>query len=106
MYRIFEIKLKTSKIDLEENLDKIRRLNWHSNGPILVKDDNGIQYILDLTSLKLKCVIGELFPLEESEWLPEDWPSREELINTAIAQLRKLPFNLAIEEVWRIVEHE
>jgi len=106
MYQLFEIVLKPKEIDLEGNLDKIRTLNWYSNGMTLVKDDDGLQYLLDLTSLKLKCVTSELFPLEEGKWFPEDYPSREELVNIAIARLQKLPFNLEIDEIRRIVKHE
>ncbi|MGD0994503.1 MAG: hypothetical protein ABR909_03145 [Candidatus Bathyarchaeia archaeon] len=108
MYQIFEITLKPKEIDLEKNLDKINKLNWHSNGRLLVKDDDGLRYILDLSSLKLKlkCVMTELFPIEEGKWLPEDYPSREEIVNTAITELKKLPFNLEINEICRIIKHE
>jgi hypothetical protein len=106
MYQIFEIKLRPKEIDVEKNLDKLKTLNWYSNGRILVKDDDGLQYILDLYSLTLKCVMSELFPISEGKWLPEEYPSREEIVGTAITQLQKLPFNLEIEEVWRIVKHE
>ena len=106
MYQIFEITLKPTEIDIEKSLDKLKTLNWYCNGRVLVKDDDGLQYILDLTSLKFKCIMSELFPLEEGKWLPENLPSREEIVNTAIAQLQKLPFNLEIEEVRRIVKHE
>ena len=106
MYLIFEITLKPKEIDLEKNLDKIDKLNWHSNGRLLVKDDDGLQYILDLSSLKLKCVMTELFFIEEGEWLPEDYPSREDLVNTAMTKLKKLPFNLEINEIHRIIKHE
>jgi hypothetical protein len=87
-------------------LDKLKTLNWYSNGQVLVKDDGGLQYVLDLASLEFKCIMSELFPLEEGKWLPEECPSREELVNTAIARLQKLPFNLEIREVRRIVKHE
>ena len=106
MYLIFEITLKPKEIDLEKNLDKIDKLNWHSNGRLLVKDDDGLQYILDLSFLKLKCVMSELFPIEEGEWLPEDYPSREELVNTTITALKRLPFNLEIDEIRRTIKHE
>lgn len=106
MYQIFEITLKQKEIDLEKSLDRITTLNWYSNGRILVKDDDGLQYILDLSCLKLKCVISELFPVDEGKWLPEEYPSREEIVNTAIAKLQKLPFNLEIDEIRRIVKHE
>jgi hypothetical protein len=105
VYQIFEIALKPKEIDLEKNLGKIRTLNWYSNGSILVKDDDGLQYILDLSNLTFKCVMGELFPIDEGKWLPQDHPSREELVNAAIRQLQKLPFKIEIEEIRRIVKH-
>jgi hypothetical protein len=106
MYLIFEITLKPKEIDLEKNLDKIKKLNWYCNGRILTKDDDGLQYILDLSSLNLKCIMSELFPIEEGEWLPKDCPSREEIVNTAIMKLKKLPFDLEINEIRRTVKHE
>jgi hypothetical protein len=106
VYQIFEITLKPKEIDLKNNLDKIKNLNWHFNGAILARDDDGLQYILDLSILTLKCVMGELFPISEGKWLPEDFPSREELVNSAIMELRKLPFNLEIHEIRRIIKHE
>ncbi len=106
MYRIFEISLKPKEIDLEKNINKIKSLSWFSDGNILTKNENGLQYILDLSIFQLKCTIGELFPIEEGKWLPEDFPSREELVNSAITQLRKLQFNLEIDEIRRIIKHE
>ena len=106
MYQIFEITLRSKEIDLERNLNKIKSLSWYSDGLIFAKDDDGLHYILDLSIFRLKCVIGELFPIDEGNWLPEDFPSREELVNSAIAQLRKLPFNLEIDEIRRIIKHE
>jgi len=106
MYQLFEITLKPKEIDLEKNLDGINKLSWHSNGRILAKDDDGLQYVLDLSSLKLKCVMTELFPIEEGEWLPKDNPSREEIVNTALTELKKLPLDLEINEIWRTIKHE
>jgi hypothetical protein len=106
MYQIFEITLKLKEMALEKNLDKTRTLNWHSNGLTLTKYDDGLQYVLDLYSLSLKCLMGELFPVSEGKWVPEDFPSREELVNSAITELRKLPFNLEIHEIRRIIKHE
>ena len=105
MYQIFEITLKPQEINLQK-LDKINKLCWYSNGGNLVKTDDGLQYILDLSNLKIKCLIGELFPIEEGKWSPEDHPAREELIMAMMTELRKLPFNLEIDEIQRIVKHE
>jgi hypothetical protein len=106
MYLIFEIMLKPKRIDLEKNLDSTRRLGWYSNGQFLVRDDDGLKYVLDLSSLKLRCVMIELFPLEEGEWSSRDNPSREEIVNRAIAELKKLPFNLEVEGISTTVRHE
>ncbi|MEM3623595.1 MAG: hypothetical protein QXR76_07500 [Candidatus Bathyarchaeia archaeon] len=76
MYQIFEIKLKSKEIDLRQKLDKINKLNWYSNGGNLVKTDDGMQYILDLSNLRIQRLIGELFPIEEGKWSPEDYPAR------------------------------
>ena len=106
MYQIFEITVKAHEIDLDKNLDKMKRLNWYLNGVTLAKDDNGLQYILDLSDFTLKCVMGDLFPLSEGRWLPKDFPSREELVTSAISKLRELPFSLEICEIRRIIKHE
>ena len=105
MYQIFEIMLNPKENDLEKKL-KVNKVNWHINGRILTKDDDGLQYILDLTSFKLKCVMPELFPIDEGEWVPEDNPSREEIVKTAITELNKLPFSLEVTEIRRTVKHE
>jgi hypothetical protein len=105
MYQIFELTLKPTEIDLRK-LDKINKLNWYSNGGNLVKIDDGLQYILDLLNLRIKCLIGELFPIDEGKWSPEDHPAREELIKAMMTELKKLPFNLEIDEIQRIVKHE
>jgi hypothetical protein len=106
LYQIFEIKLKPKEIDLQEKLDKINKLKWYSNGRNLIKSDNGLQYILDLSNLKIKCLMSELLPIEEGKWSPEDYPGREEIIKIAITELEKLPLNLEIDEIQRIVKHE
>jgi hypothetical protein len=61
---------------------------------------------LDLSHFGVKCLVNELFPIEEGEWLPEDYPGREEIIKTVITELKKLPFNLEIDEIQRTVKHE
>jgi len=105
MYQIFEIKLKPQEINLESNLDKIKRLNWHQNGNVLVKEDDGLRYILDLSSFTFKCVMGELFLIDEGKWLPNENLSREELVTAALTDLEKLPFKPEISEILRIVKH-
>lgn len=82
MYQIFEVMLKSKEVDLEKNRDKISIPDWYSNGRNLIRVDNGLRCILDLSRLKVKCVISELFPLEEGKWLSE------ETIKTAITELK------------------
>ena len=106
MYQLFEVKLKPKEIDLQKSQSKLRNLSWYADAQLLVKDDGGLQYILDLSNFTLKCFMGELFPVNEGEWLPEDFPSREEIVNSAINALRKLPFSLEVSEIHRIVKHE
>jgi len=106
MYQIFEIKLKPKEIDGRQKFDKINKLNWYSNGGNFVKTDDGLQYIFDLSNLRIQCLIGELFPIEEGKWSPEDYPAREEMIKAMMTELEKLPFNLEIDEIQRIVKHE
>jgi hypothetical protein len=50
--------------------------------------------------------MGELFPISEGQWLPQEYPSREELVNVAISQLQKLPFDIEIVEIRRVVKHD
>jgi hypothetical protein len=106
MFQIFEITLKPKEIDLGANLTKLESLSWYVNGLVLVKDDDGLQYILDLSNFTLKCVMGDLFSIDEGDWSPQDFPSREELVNSAILQLQKLPFKLETAEIHRVVRHE
>jgi hypothetical protein len=106
MYQIFEIKLRRKEIDLREKLDEINKLGWHSNGRNLTKTDGWLQYILDLSHFSVKCLVVELFPIEEGNWLPENYPSREEIVRIVITELEKLPFNLEIDEIQRTVKHE
>jgi len=105
IYQIFEIKLKPKEIDLENNLEEVKRLNWRSNEHFLVKEDNGLRYILNFSDFTLKCVVGELFLIDEKEWLPDNNPSREELVNEAIVELEKLPFKFKVAEILRLVRH-
>jgi hypothetical protein len=105
VYQIFEITLKQKKIDLEKTLTETKALGWFVNGPLLVKDDDGLQYVLDLSNLTLRCVIGELFPIDEGTWVSLNFPSREDLVNAALVELEKLPFKLEITEILRLVKH-
>ena len=106
MYQIFEVKLKPKEIDLRENFDKVNKLNWYFNGINLIKNDDGLQYVLDLSHFNVKCLIGELFHIEEGEWSSEDYPGREEIIKVVVTELEKLPFSLEINEIQRTVKHE
>jgi hypothetical protein len=104
MYQIFEVKLKPAKIDLRDKLDEVNKLNWHLNGEKLIKYDDGLQYVLDLSNFSLKCLVGELFVIEEGEWSPLDYPAREEVVNMAIKELQKLPFSFEVIGVERVVK--
>ncbi|MCW3996127.1 MAG: hypothetical protein NWE98_08280 [Candidatus Bathyarchaeota archaeon] len=106
MYEIFKIILKPKKIDVEKSLEKLPSLNWYPVDHKIVKDDDGLKYVIDLASFELKCMLGELFPIEIGEWLPKDYPSREELVNSAIGELKKLPFSLEVDRIQRVVKHE
>jgi hypothetical protein len=106
MYRIFEVKFKPAKIDLRGRLDEVNKLNWHLEGGKLIKNDDGLQYVLDLSNFSLRCLVGELFVIEEGEWSPLDYPAREEVVNTTIKELGKLPFNFEVVEVERVVKIE
>jgi hypothetical protein len=66
VYQIFEIMLRSKELDVEKNLDKVSVLDWYSNGRDPIQVDDGLQYILDLSCLKVKRVISELFRLEEA----------------------------------------
>jgi hypothetical protein len=50
VYQIFEIKLKQKEINLRENLEKVNKLNWYFDGRNLIKTDNVLHCILDLSA--------------------------------------------------------
>jgi len=106
MYQIFIIKLKRKEISLQEKLGEVNKLNWYFDGRNLTKFDDDLQYVFGLSHFNIKCFVGELFPIEEGEWLPEDYPGREEIVKSLTSELRKLPFDLEIDEIKRIVKHE
>jgi hypothetical protein len=85
MYQIFEITLRHEEINLESDSIKISHLCWYLNGFFLVKEDYGLQYILDLSGFTLKCTMSEVFPINAGNWSPNEFPYREELVNSAIA---------------------
>jgi len=43
MYQIFDVKLKPREIDLQENFDRVNKLNWYFDGINLIKNDDGLQ---------------------------------------------------------------
>ena len=104
MYEIFEIKLKPKENDFRKKLDQATKLGWHINGRNLVKTDGGLQYIMDLSHFNVRCLVSELFPIEEGEWSPEDYPARDEIIRMVITELQTF-FNVEINEIRRIVKH-
>jgi ribosomal protein S18 len=104
VYEIFEIKLKPKEDDFRKKLDKANKRGWHINGGALVKTDGGLQYVLDLSHFNVRCFVSDLFPIEEGEWLPIDYPARDEIIRTVITELGKF-LNVEINEIRRIVKH-
>jgi len=106
MYQIFIIKLKQKEVGLQEKLSEVNKLNWYFDGRNLIKFDNGLQYIFDLSHFNVKCFVGELFPIKEGEWLPKDYPTREEIVKNVMSELERLPFDLEIEEIERTIKHE
>jgi len=104
VYEIFEIKLKPKENDFRKKLDQATKLGWHINGRNLVKTDGGLQYIMDLSHFNVRCLVSELFPIEEGEWSPEDYPARDEIIRMVITELQTF-FNVEINEIRRIVKH-
>ena len=104
MYEIFEIKLKPKENDFQKKLDQATKRGWHINGGTLVKTDGGLQYVLDLSHFNVRCFVNELFPIEEGEWSPADYPARDEIIRTVITELEAF-FNVKINEIRRIVKH-
>ena len=104
MYQIFEIKLKHKENDFQKKLDQAAKLGWHINGMTLVKVDGGLQYVLDLSQFNIRCFVSELFPIEEGEWSPADYPARDEIIRTVMTELGTF-LNVEMDEIQRIVKH-
>jgi len=50
----------------------------------------------------LRCLVGELFVIEDGKWSPMDHPAREEVVSTAIKESGKLPFNFEVERFVKI----
>jgi hypothetical protein len=108
MQQIFEIKLKNKKIDIKKHLDEFIELNWSvdNSGFSKVDEEHDVVYVLDIkNSFSLKCLIGDLFPLDEEEWAGEDYEGREQLVKSAMAEIEKLPFNFEIDSIVRRVRH-
>jgi hypothetical protein len=104
VYEIFEIKLKPKENDVQKKLDQAAKLGWHINGMNLVKVDGGLQYVLDLSHFNVRCLVSELFPIEEGEWSSEDYPAREGIIRTVMTELGAF-LNVEMDEIRRIVKH-
>lgn len=104
MYEIFEIRLKPKENDFQKKLDQATKRGWHIDGGNLVKTDGGLQYVLDLSHFNVRCLVSELFPIEEGEWSPAYYPVRDGIIRTVITELETF-FNVEINEIRRIVKH-
>ena len=108
MQQLFEIKLKVKRIDAEKHLNEFFKLGWSrdSSGFRKMDEKHDVVYILDIkTSFSLRCLIGDLFPLDEEEWAGEDYEGREQLVESAIAEIEKLPFKFEIDSIVRRVRH-
>jgi len=108
MQQLFEINLKVKRIDVEKHLDEFFKLGWSrdNNGFRKLDDKHDVVYILDIkTSFSLRCLIGDLFPLDEEEWKGEDYEGREQFVKSAIAEIEKLPFEFEIDSIVRRVRH-
>ena len=108
MQQLFDIKLKVKRIDVEKHLDEFFKLGWSrdNNGFRKVDEKHDVVYILDIkTSFSLRCLIGDLFPLDEEEWSGEDYEGREQFVKSAIAEIEKLPFKFEINSIVRRVRH-
>ena len=104
VYEIFEIKLKPKENDVQKKLEQAAKLGWHINGMNLVKIDGGLQYVLDLSHFNVRCLVSELFPIEEGEWSPGDYTARDEIIRTVMTEVETF-FNVEINEIRRIVKY-
>jgi hypothetical protein len=104
VYEIFEIRLKPKEKDFRKKIDQATKRGWCINGRNLVKTDGGLQYVLDLSHFNVRCFVNELFPIEEGEWSPADYPARDEIIGTVITELETF-FNAEINEIRRIAKH-
>jgi len=104
VYEIFEIRLTPMENDFRKKLDQATKRGWHINGRDLVKTDGGLQYVLDLLHFNVRCLVSELFPIEEGEWSPGDYPARDGIIRTVMTELGTF-LNVEIIEIRRIVKH-
>jgi len=106
MQQLFEIKLKVKRIDAEKHLNEFFKLGWsRDNGSFRKMDEkHDVVYVLDIkTSFSLRCLISDLFPLDEEEWEGEDYEGREQFVKSAIAEIEKLPFEFEIDSIVRRV---
>jgi len=91
---MFEIRFKLKKpIDVKKAIIDIVKLKWsvYSDKELMKYDDmqDFARYILNLGNHpNLKCFITELFPEDEEEWNEDEYPNREEIVKSALEELK------------------
>ena len=102
MYQIFEIKIKFQN---EDSGSGILDLGWSVNGNEFMKmNDEYVMLLLNLNKKTLRCLITDIFVLEEEEWKKEDYPNREKIIENALEEIKNLFLNAEIESVERKIK--
>jgi len=108
MQQLFEIKLKARQVDIEKHLSELSKLGWSRDGDTFrnMVEGQDVVYLLDIkTSFSLKCMIGDLFLLDDEEWDEKEYPYREEIVRSALEMLKKMPFDLEVESIERKTMH-
>ena len=85
---------------------KILELGWSVNGNEFMKMDEeyDVMYLLNLNEKTLRCLIMDIFVLEEEEWKKEDYPDREKIISNALEEIKKLSPDVEVETVERKIK--
>ena len=85
---------------------KILDLGWSVNGDEFMKMDEeyDVMYLLNLNEKTLRCLIIDIFVLEEEEWKKEDYPDREKIIRNALEEIKKLSLYAKVESVERKIK--
>ena len=105
MYQIFEITLRPKEINHQAD-SKLKALGWYNDKQTLLKEVDGLRFSLDLNKFILKCIAGDLFPIDEGQWTSMSFPLREELVTAAVSELHKLPYGFEIVDIQRVIKRE